>query len=92
MKNWMISTSGELVFIIKDGNNTRNQSIIRVASISKNEIIRYRSNKVPKWIIEEAIDVLKIDDNPSDVYAILKTLKVGKFARIKRRNSENNTN
>lgn len=84
MKSWMINTSGELVFIIKDGNNTRNQSIIRVASISKNEIIRYRSNRVPKWIIEEAIDVLEIEDNPSDVYKILNTLKVGKFARIKK--------
>lgn len=83
MKNWMINTSGEIVIVIRSGNNVRNQSIIRVASISKKEIIRYRSNRVPKWIIADAISVLGVDYDPSYVHETLSKLKVGEFAKCK---------
>ena len=83
MKNWMINTSGEIVLVMRSGDNIRNQSIIRVASISKREVIRYRSNRVPKWIIEEAIEVLGVDYNSDEVYNTLKDLKVGEFAKCK---------
>ena len=85
MKNWMINTSGEIVLVMRSGDNIRNQSIIRVASISKREVIRYRSNRVPKWIIEDAIEVLGVDYNPAEVYNTLKDLKVGEFAKCKKK-------
>ena len=70
MKDWMVNTSGEIALVMKSGSNTRNQSIIRVASISKHEVVRYRSNRVPKWIIQAAIDVLKSDHNPVEVHRV----------------------
>ena len=85
MKNWMINTSGEIVLVMRSGDNIRNQSIIRVASISKREVVRYRSNRIPKWIIADAIDVLSVDYDPSDVYKTLSGLKVGEHAKCKRR-------
>ena len=85
MKNWMINTSGEIVLVMRSGDNIRNQSIIRIASISKKEVVRYRSNRVPKWIIADAINVLGVDYDPSDVYKTLGELKVGEFAKCKRK-------
>ena len=61
MKNWMINRDGEIVLIIRSGDGRRNQSLIRVASVSRSEVVKYRSNRIPMWVLQEALDSLKID-------------------------------
>ncbi len=84
----MINADGDIVLIIRSGSKTRNQSIIKVASVSRKEVIRFRSNKVPKWIVKEALSVLSMDHDPDDVYFALAGLKVGDNALLKRRDNE----
>ncbi len=85
MKNWIASKNGDKIFIIRSGDGRRNQSLIRVASVSKKEIVRYRSNRVPVWILEEvleALDAMKVNYIAYDLYVALGKLKVGERVRL----------
>ena len=85
MKNWTASKNRDKVFIIRSGDGRRNQSLIRVASVSEKEIVRYRSNKVPLWILKETIgtlDALRVNYTAYDLYVALGKLKVGERVRL----------